>query len=89
MENIKYYEDLTNYNLLAYERITEFFVKYDFETKKWNDCNISFLVFKHDYEFKEISREEALQKTAGNLPETKLKEYHAILSENGGGSINE
>lgn len=82
MQNIKYYEDLRNHFLVAYEKHTEFFVMYIPEKKQWNDCLISFLDFQHDYEYKEISKEEATQKTDGNLPESKLKEYLAILRSN-------
>ncbi len=82
MQNIKYYEDLQNHFLLAYESHTEFFVMYIPETKQWKDCNISFSNFRHDYEHKEISKEEVIQKTEGVLPELKLKEYLAIIRSN-------
>ncbi len=82
MQNLKYYEDLRHHFLLAYESYTEFFVMYVPETKQWNDCNISFSNFQHDYEYKEISKEEIIQKTQGVLPELKLKEYLTIIRSN-------
>lgn len=89
MKNIKYYEDLMSCNLLAHEDATEFFVRYIPESQQWQDCNISFSIFKHNYYYNEISREEVIQRTAGNLPEEKFKEYQSILFENRGGPINE
>lgn len=82
MQNVKYYEDLRNHFLLAYERHTEFFVMYNPETKQWNDCHISFSNFQHDYEYKEVSKEEIIQKTEGVLPESELKEYLAMIRRN-------
>ncbi len=82
MQSIKFYEDLRHHLLLAYERSTEFFVMYVPATKQWQDCNISFSNFQHDYEYKEISREEAIQKTDGVLPEAELKDYLAIIQGN-------
>ncbi len=82
MQNLKYYEDLRHHFLLAYERCTEFFVTYDPETKQWNDCNISFSNFQHDHEYKEISKEEIMQKTQGVLPESKFKEYLTMIRSN-------
>lgn len=82
MPNIKYYEDLQNHFLLAHEKHTEFFVMYIPETKQWKDCHISFSNFQHDYEYKEISKEEMIQKTEGVLPESKFKEYLAMVRSN-------
>ena len=86
IKNIKYYEDLDNGFLLAHEKHTEFFVMYVPETKQWKDCRISFLNFQHDYIYKEISKEEIIQKTDGVLPESNFKEYLAILRKNLGSS---
>jgi len=84
MKKLKYYQDLTNNFLLAYEKSVEFFVMYIPQRKEWIDCNISFLQFKHDYYFKEISREDAIQKTDGNLPESMFQQYLDTISENMG-----
>lgn len=82
MDNIKYYEDLTHKFLLAYESSTEFFVRYNPETNQWQDCNISFLCFKHDYDYKEISKEEVIKRTNGTLPEEKLKNFLIMINKN-------
>lgn len=86
MQNIKYYEDLDNRFLLAYEKHTEFFVIYNPDTKQWKDCNISFATFQHDCAYKEISEEEIIKKTDGVLPESNYKEYLTILRRNKGDS---
>ena len=82
MENIKYYIDLHNHFLLAHEKHTEFFVIYVPEAKQWQDCHISFSSFQHDYEYKEISKEEMIQRTNGVLPESEFKEYLKIIRSN-------
>ena len=79
MKNIKYYQDQKHGFLLAYEKSVEFFVMYLPDKKEWADCNISFANFKHDYEFKEMSEEEVLGKTNGNLPESMYQKYADML----------
>lgn len=88
MEDLKYYEEMANQTLLAHERSTEFFVKYVPEMKEWEDCGISFSQFKHDYPFREMSREQVMQITGGNLPEAAFKEYTEMLNRNMGGPSN-
>ena len=82
MEKMKYYEDLSHGSVLAYDEETEFFVIYSPKSGEWGDCKFSFLKFKHDYNFREISREDAVSKTNGLLPEVKYKEYTAVLDNN-------
>lgn len=82
MENIKYYEDLRNSFILAYEKSTEFFVIFVSKEKGWADCSISFSSFIHDYEFREISKEDAIKKTDGSLPESLYYKYLDMLSNN-------
>ena len=84
MKTLKYYLDVDNGFLLAHEKASEFFVIYNQDTGEWADCNITFSSFKHDYYLKEISREEAAQKTNGRLPETKLREYLDLIDQNSG-----
>ena len=84
MGDLKYYLDLSNNFLLAYEKSVEFFVMYIPEREEWTDCNISFSNFKHDYDFKEIPREEALEKTNGNLPESMLRQYSDTIYKSSG-----
>lgn len=78
MENIKYFVDLTNDFLLAYERSTEFFVRFVPKTDEWEDVNVSFSEFRHDYDFKEISTDEALKRTNGSLPTKAFDQYFRI-----------
>ena len=82
MENIKYFEDLSHGSILAYDKSTDFFMIYAPSSGEWKDCNFSFLEFRHDFNFREISPEDAMSKTNGTLPEEKYKEYVAMLSSN-------
>lgn len=82
MESVKYYLDLNNGFVLAYEKSTEFFVIYNSEKDEWADCGISFMEFAHDFLFKEISADEAKEKTNANLPTAKHEEYIGIIRKN-------
>ncbi len=84
MENLKYYEDYEHNLLLAYEKNTEFFVMYIPPRKEWVDCNLSFSNVKHDYSLREISKEEASDKTNGNLPVLMYEQYIRLLRRNMG-----
>ena len=84
MGNLKYYLDLRHNVLLAYEASVEFFVMYLPETNEWTDCRIPFSNFRHDYDFREVSGEEAFGKTNGNLPEALLRQYLDLLNRNTG-----
>ena len=82
MENLKYYEDCEHNILLAYEKETEFFVMYIPAQKEWVDCNLSFSNVKHDRILKEISKEEASEKTNGSLPKLMFEKYLSLLRRN-------
>lgn len=84
MQEIKYYEDIDNHFLLAHESETEFFVKYNPNTNEWENCNVSFSTFKHDYYFREIDKKEALTLSNGNLPEAKFNDYIRMINRNKG-----
>ena len=84
MEKIKYYEDYEHNILLAYEKETEFFVMYIPAQKEWVDCNLSFSNVKHDRILKEISKEEASEKTNGSLPKLMYEKYLSLLRRNMG-----
>ena len=84
MTALSYFKDLDNDFLLAYEKKSEFFVRYIPKTDEWEYCNISFSSFRHDYCFKEVSEEEARRMTNGNLPMTLLGDYLALISKNTG-----
>ena len=84
MRSLVYYLDTDNGFLFAYEKESEFFVRYLPKTNEWEDSPISFSNFRHDYYFKEITKEEALFKTNGNLPEKLLGRYLELLDKNRG-----
>lgn len=84
MESLRYYLDLKNDILFAYEEATEFFVSYHSNANVWVISNISFMQFRHDYELKEISAAEALEKTKGALPDEEYKAYIDTLRYNRG-----
>jgi len=85
MKEIMYFVDTDNNFLLAYEKSSEFFVIFVPEKKAWEDCNISFSAFKHDYAFREIDREEVAKMTGGCLPEALLSEYLKMICKNSEG----
>ena len=82
MENLRYYFDVNNNLVLAYEKSTEFFVVFNSTENKWIDCNVSFAQFRHDYEFSEISQEEASSRTNGVLPKLEYKQYLDMIKSN-------
>ena len=88
MESLKYYEDLDNNFLIAHDKYTEFFASYNSETKTWKRCNISFSNFKHDYNYREVSKEEIIERTGGTLPESIFKEYLSTFFNNMSGPSN-
>ena len=75
MKDLMYLIDVDHGFLLAYERESEFFVRYLPKTDEWETCPISFSRFRHDYCFREVEREEALRLANGNLPEELLARY--------------
>ena len=84
MKQLRYYVDTNNDVLSAYEKSTEFFVIYNPSKGEWVDSGISFLSFKHDYSFKEISEKDVSQRTNGNLPTSKFQAYLDMLNKNMG-----
>ena len=84
MEELKYYIDLDNDVVFAYEGTTEFFVFYAIKANEWKPESISFRAFGRDRYYKEISREEALARTNGSSPEPLLCEYVKMLRRNAG-----
>jgi hypothetical protein len=88
-ENLKYFIDISHNFLFAYERSTEFFVRYIEKTKEWEACNISFSNFKHDYAFRAVDEDEAIKITNGNLPEAAFRQYTNMINRNLGYYGNE
>ena len=82
MKKIAYFLDTRAGFVLAYEGSCEFFVRFVARTGEWEDMGISFSEFRHDYEFKEISADEAMQKANGRLPESEYKQYCDIIRRN-------
>ncbi len=82
MRELQYFIDLKNDFLLAYERTSEFFVMYIPAEERWVDCAISFSEFRHDYNYREISRDKAMERAGGCLPEANYMEYVAMLDSN-------
>ena len=82
MDGFKYYLDLDNACVLAYDRDTDFFAQYDKSAAKWTMVGISFVQFKHDYNYKLISGEEAQALTNGNLPEHLYADYIKTINDN-------
>ena len=84
MEKLKYYLDTEHNALSAYNKETEFFADYNACKKAWQKSSITFAQFKHDYFYKEITKEEAEKFTGGVLPEKLFEEYVAIIKSNRG-----
>ena len=82
MEKLSYFIDLDNDFLLAYDKATEFFVRFVPKVNDWEFCNISFSNFRHDYAFKEIDKDQAEKITLGNLPEAIFQQYLVMLGKN-------
>lgn len=82
MENLKYFRDTDHDFIFAYERRSEFFVRYIPSTEEWEDCDIPFSNLIHDHYVQEIGKEEVVRRTNGNLPESKLEEYLNMLNRN-------
>lgn len=81
---MKYYLDIEHNALSAYDRETDFFADYNEYKKEWQKSSITFMQFKHDYFYKEISEEEAERFTSGVLPEKLFEEYVATIKSNRG-----
>jgi len=82
MDSLKYYFDLDNDCVLAYDRDTDFFAQFDKSAAKWTMVGISFVQFMHDYNYKLISGEEAQALTNDNLPEHLYADYIKIINDN-------
>lgn len=82
MEALKYYLD-TDYSLLtAYDKQTDFFVAFMEKSQAWEPCRFSFMQFRHDGNYREISREEAAAITNGHFPDALFMQYLDILNSN-------
>lgn len=83
MNNLEFYLDFNNY-VYCYDKDVEFFVVFIKKDKKWINSDISFMRFCHDYDYKEISLEQALTLCDNILPDDKYYEYLEMLERNGG-----
>ena len=82
MEKLTYFLDTNCGIVLAYEKESEFFVRFVPEIGEWEDMPVSFLSFRHDCEFKEISQASAAEKTDGCLPVQMLETYLEMIKRN-------
>ena len=81
-KKLKYYEDTENGFLFAYERESEFFVRFLPDLGEWESVGISFRQFLHDYTPSEITPDEAARKSNGILPDSTFKDYLEMLESN-------
>ena len=81
---MKYYLDTEHNALSAYDRETDFFADYNECKKEWQKSSITFMQFKHDYFYKEISEAEAKSFTSGVLLVKLFEEYVATIKSNRG-----
>lgn len=84
MNELEYYLDIKNGYVCCYDRDVEFFVFYSKKDQKWMKSNITFLQFCHDYDYREISFDEALILCDDVLPDDTYYEYLEMLATNGG-----
>ena len=82
MPKIEYYLDTGNGFLLAYEKSTEFFVRFVPSKNEWETVEISFSQFRHDYEFKALSESEAVKLSKGATADTALEQYRDMIKRN-------
>lgn len=82
MKELKYYLDKENEILSAYNRETDFFVQYFPKKGSWGMSNISFIEFKHSYNYQLISEEEASRITNGELPLNLFNQYIECIESN-------
>lgn len=82
MKELKYYLDKENEILSAYNRETDFFVQYFPKKSSWGMSNISFIEFKHSYNYQSISEEEASKITNGELPLNLFNQYIECIESN-------
>ena len=83
MEKLKYYKNLSDGTVFAYERQTEFFALYSSHTKQWHQPdNITFMQLTHDCDHVPISKEDAFKEADGGALEALFREYVALIEEN-------
>ena len=81
-KKLKYFFDVDNKILLAYNHETEFFAKFINSTKQWEKCKISFMQFEHDYFYKSILAKEARKISKGNSARPLFEKYVEMLENN-------
>lgn len=79
-KQLKYYLDTENDILSVYNRETDFFAQYFSQNQDWEMSKISFTEFRHSYNYKLISEEEASKIADGNLPFGLFEYYLSLLS---------
>ena len=85
MHDLEYYEIKADATVFVRERSSEFFAIYSPLTKKWTQPeNITFMELTHDRDYMKITKEDAIKKADGSLPEELYLEYTALLGRNCG-----
>ena len=82
MNELKYYLDMDNKILTAYDQESDFFVQYIEEKNDWDFCKISIMEFKHRCNYEAISEKVAFNLARGNLPEKQFEDYIQIINSN-------
>ena len=82
MKELKYYYDEENEILSAYHRETDFFAQYFPQKGHWEMSKISFVEFRHSYNYKWISEEEASEISNGVVPDALFEEYIRMIKSN-------
>ena len=82
MKELKYYLDNEYKILSVYNKETDFFAQYSQKKGMWEMSKISFIEFKHSYNYKLINEDEALKICNGNLPLNLFAHYVECIKSN-------
>lgn len=79
-----YLLDEQNEILSAYDKETDFFAQYRSDVGKWQLSKLSFVQFRHDYNYKQIDQAAAAKITNGVLADTLFAQFVDIIEANKG-----
>ena len=83
MQDLEFYEIKKDGVVFVRQKSTEFFALYSPTTKKWcQPDNITFMQLTHDYDYTQITKQEAFNKTDQKALATLLQSYLSILKSN-------
>ena len=83
MKELEYFLDQNNY-LYCYDNDVEFFAVFLPKENKWVKSKISFTAFSHDYDYKDVTYDEACKICNNIFPDDMYFEYIEMLFTNGG-----